>query len=94
MYQAKRNLIMSALQNPVFEALLTEGTYFQLLKWKGESELSDVELAKKWTIENKITLIPISVFFPSQIDMRLFRLCFAKEDNDLIEAAARLNQIQ
>lgn len=94
MYQAKRNLIMSALQNPVFEAVLTEGTYFQLLKWKGESELSDVELAKKWTIENKITLIPISVFFPSQKDMRLFRLCFAKEDNELIEAAARLNQIQ
>ncbi len=94
MYQSKRDLMMSAMQSGVFEWVLTQGTYFQLLKWNGHSELSDVELAKKWTIENKVTLIPISVFFPSQKDMRLFRLCFAKEDNELLEAAARLNQIQ
>lgn len=94
MYQSKRDLMMSAMQSGVFEWVLTQGTYFQLLKWNGHSELSDVELAKKWTIENKVTLIPISVFFPSQKDMRLFRLCFAKEDNELIEAAKRLNQIQ
>ncbi len=94
MYQYKRDLMMSAMQSGVFEWVLTQGTYFQLLKWNGHSELSDVELAKKWTIENKVTLIPISVFFASQKDMRLFRLCFAKEDNELLEAAARLNQIQ
>jgi methionine aminotransferase len=94
MYQSKRDLIMSALQSSVFEWVLTEGTYFQLLKWNGNSELSDVELAKKWTIENKVTLIPISVFFPIQKDLRLFRLCFAKEDKELLEGAARLNQIQ
>jgi methionine aminotransferase len=94
MYQSKRDLMMSAMQSGVFEWVLTQGTYFQLLKWNGHSELSDVELAKKWTIENKVTLIPISVFFASQKDMRLFRLCFAKEDNELLEAAARLNQIQ
>lgn len=94
MYQAKRNLLLSAFDNASFEWGASEGTYFQLLKWNGSSPLSDVELAMKWTIENKITMIPISVFFPEQKDNRIFRLCFAKEDAELISAAEKINAIQ
>jgi len=87
-------LLLSAFDNTSFEWGASEGTYFQLLKWNGSSPLSDVELAKKWTIENKITMIPISVFFPEQKDNRIFRLCFAKEDAELLSAAEKINAIQ
>ncbi len=83
MYQAKRDLVVRELFASAFENLPAAGTYFQLIFWKGESSLSDVELAKKWTIENGVTLIPTSVFYPDQKDNRVFRLCFAKENEEL-----------
>ena len=94
MYQLKRDLINSYISEEIFEIQPSQGTYFQLLKYKGVSKLGDVELAKKWTIENKITLIPISVFYPTGEDDRVLRLCFAKENQELRAAGERLNTIQ
>ncbi|MEY2937489.1 MAG: hypothetical protein RL062_78, partial [Bacteroidota bacterium] len=50
-------------------------------------------LAKKWTIENGITLIPTSVFYPDQKDNRVFRLCFAKEDAELLKGMEKIAAI-
>ena len=94
MYQKKRDLLNAFIPKDSFECISTPGTYFQLLKYKGEEMGSDVELAKLWTKRNKITLIPISVFYPEQKDERVLRLCFAKEDEELNRAGEALQSIQ
>jgi methionine aminotransferase len=49
----------------------------------------DVELARRWTCEQGIASIPISVFFqtPSECEHRALRFCFAKDDATLAQAA-------
>ena len=94
MYQLKRDLINEFVPKNTFEVIPTNGTYFQLLRYVGESTGSDVELAKLWTVANQITLIPISVFYPGQKDNKVFRLCFAKEDKELKQAGEVLTSIQ
>ena len=49
-------------------AVPSKGTYFQLLNYEEISSLSDIEMAKKMTIENKLASIPISVFYHVKID--------------------------
>lgn len=93
MYQKKRDLFNSFIPTDVFDFSHSEGTYFQLLKYIGSQEGGDVELAKRWTEENKITLIPISVFYPQQRDDKVLRLCFAKEDDELMRAGEALRTI-
>jgi methionine transaminase len=93
MYQRKRDLFNSFIPQDVFDFIPSEGTYFQLLKYKGAQEGGDVALAKRWTKENKITLIPISVFYPQEKDDKVLRLCFAKEDTELERAGALLRTI-
>jgi methionine transaminase len=93
MYQKKRDLFNSFIPTDVFDFSPSEGTYFQLLKYIGSQEGGDVELAKRWTEENKITLIPISVFYPQQRDDKVLRLCFAKEDDELMRAGEALRTI-
>ena len=93
MYQKKRDLFNSFIPTDVFDFIPSEGTYFQLLRYIGSQEGGDVELAKRWTEENKITLIPISVFYPQQRDDKVLRLCFAKEDDELMRAGEALRAI-
>ena len=76
-----------------FEILPCEGTYFQLLKFDKISQLSDVEFAKKLTIECGVAAIPISVFYKNQIDQKILRFCFAKTDETLIEAGKKLSNL-
>lgn len=93
MYQNKRDLINEFVPKSTFEMSPTHGTYFQLLKYMGDSAGTDVELAKLWTVANQITLIPVSVFYPGQKDDKVFRLCFAKEDAELKQAGVVLTSI-
>ena len=93
MYQKKRDLLNSFIPADIFDLVPSQGTYFQLLKYKGSEVGGDVDLARKWTFENKITLIPISVFYPQNRDEKVLRLCFAKEDDELIRAGEALKAI-
>jgi len=93
MYEKKRDLFNAFIPGNSFECIPTKGTYFQLLRYKGNTIGSDVELAQRWTQENKITLIPISVFYPGMKDDRVLRLCFAKEDGELNRAGKALQSI-
>jgi len=53
------------------------------------SSEDDVELARRWTCEQGIASIPISVFYqnPSECEHRALRFCFAKDDSTLAQAA-------
>jgi methionine aminotransferase len=93
MYQSKRDLLLSCLHHPLLEIAPTSGTYFQLIKFKGDSPLDDVQLAKDWVVNQGVALIPTSVFYNDAASNRVFRVCFAKENDDLISASEKLNNL-
>lgn len=88
-YQAKRDLFCELLQGSRFTVVPSQGTYFQLLGYDAISAESDVSLARRWTCEQGIASIPISVFYqnPEACRHRALRFCFAKDDDTLAKAA-------
>ena len=93
-FQAKRDLFLNAIKDSNFSFNPSSGTYFQLLDFSGISGENDVELAKKWTREQKIASIPVSVFYNQQIDHKVLRFCFAKSDETILRGAEILNAIE
>ncbi|HET9933914.1 MAG TPA: aminotransferase class I/II-fold pyridoxal phosphate-dependent enzyme, partial [Polyangiaceae bacterium] len=89
-YQQKRDLFRSLLATSRFELLPVAGTYFQLVEYGALSDADDVSFAKRLTVEAGVAAIPISVFYAEPPAQRRVRFCFAKSDELLREAAARL----
>ena len=92
-YQEKRDKFNSLLQRSNFEIIPSAGTYFQLLNYKNITDKSDIEVAIEWTKKYKVTTIPCSVFYPNQLDEKVLRVCFAKDDATLARAAEVLSAI-
>ena len=92
-YQKKRDLFCALLKPTAFRLIPTAGTYFQLAEYSAISDLVDTEFANWMTREHKVAAIPISVFYRQPPDQRVIRLCFAKNDQTLREAAERLQGV-
>jgi methionine aminotransferase len=92
-YQEKRDYFLQQIKGSRFEPLPCSGTYFQLLKYNKISEEKDTEIAKKFTIENKIASIPVSVFYHKPTDHNVLRFCFAKDKETLEKAGTILKKI-
>ena len=90
-YQAKRDRFREQLLATKLKPLPVPGGYFQLVDYSAVSDLPDTEFVKWLTIEHGVTAIPLSPFYerppPGQ---RLARLCFAKNDETMDAAVARL----
>jgi len=93
LFQQKRNLFLSLLNQSKFEFTPAEGTYFQLLNYKLISDEPDTVFAEKLTINHGVAAIPLSVFYADKIDSKTLRFCFAKTDDELERAAERLCKI-
>lgn len=91
-YQAKRDLFCDLLQTSRFAFTRTAGTYFQLVDYSAiRPDLNDVEMALWLTREHGVATIPVSVFYQRPIpEQRLVRLCFAKREETLRQAAEKL----
>ena len=96
-YQAKRDLFCGLLAESRFKLKPSAGTFFQLLDYGAITHEDDAELAKRWTVEQKVASIPVSVFYrePPRQEPRqeLLRFCFAKDDATLTQAAEILCQL-
>jgi len=92
-YQKKRDLFCDLLKPSEFCLTPATGTYFQLLDYSAISGMVDTEFANWLTREHKVAAIPISVFYRQPPDQRVIRLCFAKNDQTLREAAERLQGV-
>jgi len=91
-YQAKRDLFCDLLSASRFSFTRVTGTYFQLVDYSQiRPDLNDVDMAKWMTREHGVAAIPVSVFYqqPPQ-GQRLVRLCFAKREETLRQAAEKL----
>lgn len=91
-YQTKRDLFCDLLAGSRFSFTRAAGTYFQLADYSAiRPDLDDVAMAQWLTREHGVASIPISVFYQSPpADLRLIRFCFAKQEDTLRQAAARL----
>ena len=87
-YQAKRDRFCAGLESSQFQLAPSRGTYFQLLDYSALSQERDVDLAERWTREIGIASIPVSVFYadPTQLNQRVLRFCFAKDDATIDQA--------
>ena len=92
-YQRKRDLFCSALTTSRFTLLPSAGTYFQLLNYGAVCKEPDIELCRRWTREQKLASIPISVFYETPPRQHYLRFCFAKNDDVLLQAAEILCKI-
>ncbi|MDB6142923.1 MAG: putative aminotransferase [Pseudomonas sp.] len=91
-YQAKRDLFCDLLEPSRFSFSRVGGTYFQLVDYSNiRPDLNDVDMALWMTREHGVASIPVSVFYqtPPQ-GQRLVRLCFAKREETLRQAAEKL----
>lgn len=92
-YQGKRDLLVDSLKSSRFQLLPSSGTYFLLVDYSQISQLSDLEFCHWMANEIGVVAIPLSPFYDQKNSSRVVRLCFAKNDETLIEAGKRMTQL-
>ena len=92
-YQAKRDRFRAALSGSRFRLLPCPGTYFQVVDYSAISEESEEAFARRLTVELKVAAIPVAAFYDKPVERRVVRFCFAKKDETLDLATARLRAL-
>lgn len=92
-YQDKRDLFISLVKNSRFDLRPCNGTYFQLLDYHKLSDKNDTEFCEHLTKEIGVAAIPLSPFYRDGTEEKLIRICFAKRDEVLRQAAEKLCSI-
>ena len=96
-YQRKRDLFRQGLETTKFRLLPGEGTYFQCVDISGlsvpEKNLGEAEFCKWLTSEVGVAAIPLSAFYGNGFDQNVIRFCFAKKEETLKLALARLARL-
>lgn len=90
-FQAKRDRLRNALGASGFGLPPAQGTYFQLLDFSRFAPRDDMQFAERLLTEARVATIPLSPFYAVPQPLPFVRLCIAKQDRTLDEAAARLN---
>jgi len=92
-YQEKRDRFCELLQGSRFRLRPARSTFFQILDYSDISQDVDLELAQHWTREIGVASIPLSVFCELPFTAQRLRFCFAKDDETLKLAAAKLSAL-
>jgi methionine aminotransferase len=92
-YQAKRDLFLRLMEGSRFRPLPCRGSYFQLMDYSAISDEPDAEFAIRITKEYGVASIPTSPFLYRSKAPQVVRFCFAKKDETLEAAAARLRAV-
>ena len=92
-YQHKRDLFRDGLRTSRFKLLPSDGTYFQCVDYAGISALPEADFAKWLTSEIGVAAIPVSAFYNQPKESGIVRFCFAKKDETLRAALAKLMQV-
>ena len=89
-YQRKRDRFCTALSGSRFRLLPSRGTYFVLADYSAISDEPEDAFARRLVERHGVAAIPVSAFHREPRDNRVVRFCFAKRDETLDAAAARL----
>jgi len=89
-YQRKRDYFLERLGGSKFRWTPSAGTYFQLLDFSEIATVSDTEFAETLLTKAGVASIPVSPFYETPPRLTVVRLCFAKNESTLEDAAERL----
>lgn len=94
-FTRKRDLFRELMSGSAWTIRPCSGSYFQLIGYENISTGNDVDFAQQLVRENGVACIPLSPFYreaPTNPDLVL-RVCFAKSNETLEEAARRLRSV-
>jgi aminotransferase len=89
-YQTKRDMICAALEKARLSPVVPEGAYYVLADIGGAGFPTAKDAAMALLERTGVAAIAGSAFFESDLGERYLRFCFAKEDDVLVEACARI----
>lgn len=89
-FQAKRDRLRAALARTALRLPAAQGTYFQLLDFSELAPPGDLAFAERLLTEGGVATIPLSPFYAAPPALSCVRLCIAKRDGTLDQAATRL----
>jgi len=92
-YQKKRDYFVKLLEKSRFKIIPAYGTYFQCVDYSDISDEAEMDFAVRLTKEHGIATIPLSPFYDKSLNNNTLRLCFAKKEKTLEEAAEILCKI-
>jgi len=92
-YRAKRDRFGAGLAPTRLRMLPCQGTYFQCVDYSAVSDLGDADFCRWLTTEIGVAAIPLSAFYADGFDQKIARFCFAKKDETLDLALARLRSL-
>jgi methionine aminotransferase len=92
-YQAKRDRFLSLVEGSRFRPVPCRGTYFQILDYSAISREPDAAFAMRLLRDHGVASIPTSAFLYESEAPPVLRFCFAKRDDTLERAAARLRLV-
>jgi len=92
-YQQKRDLFLDAMQGSRLQPMHSSGTYYSLFDYSDISNEKELDFATTLTKETKVAVLPVSPFYEDQMENKVVRICFAKRDDTLLEAARRLSTL-
>jgi methionine aminotransferase len=90
-FSAKRDLLRARLADSGLVMPPAQGSYFQLADYSTIADCNDVEFTERLINEAGVAVIPLSPFYREPpAGQRIVRLCVAKRDETLLEAASRI----
>ena len=89
-YQRKRDRFRTGLASTRLKLLPSQGSYFQCVDYSAVSDLSEEAFCRWLTETIGVAAIPLSAFCAAGNEQGLARFCFAKKDETLDLALARL----
>jgi methionine transaminase len=92
-YQTKRDIFLKSIANSRLEFVPSQGSFFQNVCYKHITNQHDVDFAVYLTKELGVASIPISVFYHENIDEKVLRFCFAKDEATLQKAGEILSSL-
>lgn len=92
--QTKRDFFRELMKATPFRLIPSHGSYFECYSYAGFSDENDFDLAVRLTKENAVTAIPLSSFYKNKTDNKVLRFCFAKKEETLEKAVAKLIHIK
>ena len=92
-YRAKRDRFRAGLAATRLRLLPCQGTYFQCVDYSAVSDLGDDAFCRWLTSEVGVAAIPLSAFYVDGFDQKIARFCFAKKEETLDLALARLRSL-
>jgi methionine aminotransferase len=96
-YQSKRDYFKDGLQTAGFKLLPAPATYFQCVNYTDlnipQSKLNEANFCTWLTTSIGVAAIPVSAFYASPVESGVIRFCFAKQEQTLSDALARLQTL-